>query len=1510
MATNAYNFKHADGTSLGPVYSMENNGPGAQSVPLQIIDVDYSTNPIELILRGDLTERFPAAQINRATIVSSDGTVTPHTITISGTYNYDMKTSAGNTVIVFDVDGVVAPAEYTILATALSGANTVLSVEGNIPPTGFVASSRVSNTRRVEVFSDTDSNQYYVSEAGSHPDVDGNTRIPLHSSIPLATPSFEIVSTSAGSGGSFVIEDAANGCCLFRPGSSFTVSGNAFAAANATYVVANASTSGSYVIVGAAANSITIAGDARKFFVSNHKISVSGGTTRDLRLTVASAMLQGGNTVITTTEAVPEVVATAHTVVCVPTVTDVVVAGLVPLGTGAGGRAAPALPAAYAMSAPPAITPTTPHNFLVTWRISGDHASMFSAGCPVLIKGNSFYEYQEFPIQSVSVSAGMTHVVTHVTEPTGITPSPDSSGMLVYPAPAAPVGYMQYTTNLAFSSLKILGKGSPTYNDSTTWGQAIQDNALHMLENFAAGIKTPTSSIVPGTDGKFHIGLEHAGNSQLVAGNWMGYFGDTGDVDQSFLISAVEVGTNDITVTVSGTVPATFAGDGNFVMYADPPTAAMVGQLWYDRGLPQLFAVTGPDASNDSHGVVIQTVPANEYVDMGNNKITMLADASLPQDAVNVRTADLLYISKTGGYNATPATRSGTMTGSLNIGALPVGKPDVLGLNVSSAPVRMYGTTDVEFDAASTGNIHIAGSGNILVDVGNVTVGTTTNKAVLQNNLAAAPTLTFTTDTTDNAAINLGSNKIVNLSTPTQPLDATNKAYVDGLANGIVWLQPVLDPNLFSDALSTPPFVSGAVTAVTTGASNTFTVAGNFASSLVAGQVIYLTDNALPTANKGYVIVSATDVSTNTDIQVAASSIAVGTTVSGTLSDTSVPMHKTFIVSGTGTDEWVGLDNHVVSYGVTSIDPVTQVQTWGWIDILGRAIQVGDRFAVFAEPDSEDPLTVLPAGGLVGSSGKIATVATISPVTFSFYTPTEPFAFSVTGTSPVLNTAAVADRSPHFGHSYTFRGTWGTGTYGVNYKWIEFAGPSMLAAGGGLKYAGNVLNVGAGPGIIVNADTVQLDKQYANGIYLRLDGTYPMTGNLQAGGFKVTNLATPTVNSDAANKIYVDDQDAMRVAKTGDSMSGSLTFTSGTVTGITNPINNSDAATKVYTDNQAATRISRLGDTMTGNLVMSGVGVGITLPNDPVVGTDATNKTYVDTMVPLAGGTMTGLLVLSADPAVALGAATKQYVDTTTVSKGTSTVLSNNVNITFGGIGEVLGLPAVPTTAGSAASKAYVDSVASLQAVDTNTVHLNDVQTITGAKTFTAVTTINNQVSIAADGVANNLLITPTNITLTGTPVSSGGAANITATAGSNSSGTGGNVAVNGGNGSTSGGSITLVGGQGSAGTGGNVTITTGTGTTANGQMTLTAGLGSIGIAPTGVISVGGAVPTAKSQALVSSTTTPGTMTQTWQLVGTRVASAPANSAAAGVIGNWFADDSFFYVYGATGWRRIAITTF
>jgi len=94
--------------------------------------------------------------------------------------------------------------------------------------------------------------------------------------------------------------------------------------------------------------------------------------------------------------------------------------------------------------------------------------------------------------------------------------------------------------------------------------------------------------------------------------------------------------------------------------------------------------------------------------------------------------------------------------------------------------------------------------------------------------------------------------------------------------------------------------------------------------------------------------------------------------------------------------------------------------------------------------------------------------------------------------------------------------------------------------------------------------------------FVRRDGTLAMTAAFNFGGFKGINLGTPTANSDAANKIYVDnaissitaDVDG-KVDKAGDTMTGNLVMDSGaTVTGLPTPANPSDAASKAYVDAQ------------------------------------------------------------------------------------------------------------------------------------------------------------------------------------------------------------------------------------------------------------------------------------------------------------------------------------------------------
>lgn len=1514
MSISAYDFKHADGTTLGSVYTLEGNGPSAASVPLQIREIDFSQTPlVELIVDGDVTSRFATAVINYAAV--DDYSIADQSIDVVGEFVYSAQLETGKPITLFNS----ATGEFwsgTITAAEIFNAGiTTIGLSFPLPAgfAGWLSMARVSTVRSFDLVDGAYSGTYAAAEQGSFIDGAGNTHIRVNEHTPLATPSYPIVAVTTGANGSFTIEDSANGSAQFRVGSVFHLENNDFPGANGSYTVAAVETSGSYTItaVNESAKTITIAGDHHILFVNNKQISVSGGQAHDVRLTIASASALGASTVITTVEALPTTVVASNTLVAVPAMTNVRVTGNVPVGTGVTGYALPAVPESFLFSAPPAIIPTAANTFLITWRIAGNHAAKFTPGSPILVKNNNYYGYNEFSVQSVSFSADMTHIVTQVVTQNAQTPAPGSSGQLVYPAPAADFGYLRYHVDSPLSPLQLVGKGSPLYNATTTWGQAMQNNAINITENFRSGLVAPVTSVDAVLGGRFYMPKSFAGNTSLRPGVSISYSGDNAapTLTELYTVASYGVTGNDFVIAVNETINALFTGGGHVRVVGVEPTSPLVGQLWYDQGTPQLMHLTNDIGWS---GVLVQRVPAISYVDMGNQPITKMADPTNPQDAVNLQTGDRLYIAKTGGYSANVNTRSGSMLGSLNFGVKPAAADwSALGMNMSAGDITMYVDSNVMFDASSTGGVYLQGTGSVDVEQGHVQVGNgIDNYVTIRNNAGASPTITFTTATTGNGSLDMGLNKIVNLSTPSASNDAANKAYVDSLSNGIVWLQPVIDPNLFRDDLNTPPFITAAVVGVSTGATNYWKISGNFASSFAAGQVLTITDNTFPAANGSYVVVSAANNGGNTDVTVTASTIPVGATVTGNATDTSIPTHKTFIVGTAPTGAWAGLARHAVVYTVTNIDPVTQAQTWGWMDVMGRAVQVGDRFGVFVEPDAEDPLNILPAGGLVSSAGKIATVTNVSPLTYSFYTPTEPYAFSVTGVSPTLNSNAGSTKSPHFGHSYTFRGTYGSGSYGSNYKWIEFAGPSMFAAGGGLKYAGSVLNVGAGAGIIVNADTVQLDNTYASGIYVRLDGAYAMTGALKLGGNQINNVGTPTLSTDAANKLYADNQDALRVAKAGDTMSGTLSFTSGTVTGIAYPTANQDAASKVFVDNQDALRVAKAGDTMSGSLVMTGAGVGITLPNAPVVATDAVNKSYADSKLSLSGGTMIGALTLSANPVGNLDAAPKQYVDNGFVKVTASTSMNAAVNVTFTGGGEVLGLPTTPSTGSAATSKTYVDNQLALKATDSSVVHTSGNETINGDKTFNGVTTIKNNTIVSANGVNNNLAITASAVSLVGTPVNSGGASNITIAGGVNTGGIGGSVSLTGGNGSTIGGDITIAGGQGSAGQGGNITITTGIGSTTPGQLTLTAGSASLQLQTTGVWRVGGLAPTAKSQALCADVVNPTTASPTWQLVGTRVASAPANSAAPGVIGNWFADDSYFYVYGATGWRRIATTTF
>lgn len=117
---------------------------------------------------------------------------------------------------------------------------------------------------------------------------------------------------------------------------------------------------------------------------------------------------------------------------------------------------------------------------------------------------------------------------------------------------------------------------------------------------------------------------------------------------------------------------------------------------------------------------------------------------------------------------------------------------------------------------------------------------------------------------------------------------------------------------------------------------------------------------------------------------------------------------ETYIIGPTPTGAWSGMARHVVYWNGSS-----------WIDVLGRAVQSGDRFGICME------FALTPGGSFIGRSNYIAEISGIggSDITYVF-------------TTPVRGQAVLVDAtlSRHFGDQYTYNGT----------EWVEFAGTTFL----------------------------------------------------------------------------------------------------------------------------------------------------------------------------------------------------------------------------------------------------------------------------------------------------------------------------------------------------------------------------------------------------------------------------------------------------------------------------------
>lgn len=1132
MSTPKTSFYLTNGTHLVDLYPLESNGVGNQSIPNEIFDMDYSGSG-SILVAGDLTERLIAISASSFSGSSSTITCVPA--------DFSALIASGLQVGMFvDVPKLVAETSSPLPnRTTVTEINEVTYTVTLSNPLSAAISSRTVNFCYAFDIIDLDPStpSPYVGSYGvASSTFDGRvTTIALSPSTPIQAATFDIMSVVPGSYGMWIVQGVANAREVFYANSTLTVSGNGLPAADGQYHVSGVVQSDRYNITGVVKNATTttlvVSGNVEPFFAVGNQLKVAGNTTHNTGayplnnahnvVDVQPYNVASDTTSITIATLITGVsgIADGNVAPVVP-VALITVSDTIPNGATASGVLSASSPIQQPFAAPPAITPVSANRYIVSWRVSGDWAATFAPGHSITVKNNNYCLFNRLTIDSINVTgmgAGLvTEIRTTITDTTGTTPVIGQSGFVVYPSPAVPYGHIQYTVADVATPLELVGKGVTHFNATTSWGQALQNNAIHQLENFA----------------------------------------------------------NDT-----------------------PPASPLEGQLWFDTSVPALNLKH--EGGWDT--VVVSGMPVQADIDMNGNSILNLADAVDPTDAVNLRTADARFVNVTGDV----------MTGSLDL---------------SDNKITSVADTDVPVGA--------------LIDT-----NTPNGQDALNMRTADARYVNVDGDAMM-AELSMGGFKITHAANPDAAQDVATKSYVDSLTTGIVWLQPIRDPSLFDDTLATPPVIADGTLMYyrsfyvkptqypIDGVNDTnkiWSVAGDRTAVILPGHKIVVRDNLDAAANGEYTVVSTALNGTDTWI-----------TVSETISSTAAIGGFLYHAGGA----WNGKEGRVVAWDGSA-----------WVDVLDRPVAVGDRFGVFFEVDNDDATGNTPGGsfavgGSIGTAtqsaaGKIVTVNAIADDfsidwtsgAYPVQTPAEPDAVSVLGVN-----------SPHYGHSYTFRGNWGTGTYNVQYKWIEFAGPSMLVDGAGLKYSGNVLNVGAGTGITVTANAVNLNTSYINSIYMRRDGATAFTGPVSMGGYNLISLADPVNSQDAVNLRYLQDN---FLSSTGASpMEADLNMGGFHITNLGTPVNSTDAATMGYAD----TKVSKSGDTMTGALSMSNatglayIDMGNTnkIINlaDPTNVRDAVNLQTADgRFVKKGGDTMTGVLTLSADPTQAMHASTKQYVD-------------------------------------------------------------------------------------------------------------------------------------------------------------------------------------------------------------------------------------------------------------------------
>ena len=255
--------------------------------------------------------------------------------------------------------------------------------------------------------------------------------------------------------------------------------------------------------------------------------------------------------------------------------------------------------------------------------------------------------------------------------------------------------------------------------------------------------------------------------------------------------------------------------------------------------------------------------------------------------------------------------------------------------------------------------------------------------------------------------------------------------------------------------------------------------------------------------------------------------------------------------------------------------------------------------------------------------------------------------------------------------------------------------------------------------------SIELIRSDINGIkdgsivlpYLPIKGG-TMQGAINMGGFSISNLPTPSGNSDAATKKYVDDAISGGITPpsgdylplSGGQMSGNIDMDSNRITSLGTPTAGTDAVNKDYVDNAVETGKYTLPAATSSTLGGVKIGENVNVTAD---GTISVTIPSVTGFLPTTGGTMTGNISMSGSSKVTQSTAptdnadltNKQYVDqqiaasSYTLPAATASTLGGvkigeNVNVTADGTISV-NIPSVtgflPTTGGTMTGNITMD---------------------------------------------------------------------------------------------------------------------------------------------------------------------------------------------------------------------------